>query len=47
VVLRVVGLEQGTKVPLASSLHLKPAGMASSAMKAKVGVESLEKFGGV
>ena len=47
VALRVVGLEQGAKVPPASSLHWKPPGMGSSAVKAKVGVESFEKFDGV
>ena len=46
VVPNVFGLVQAAKAP-ASSLHWKPAGIGSSAVKAKVGVESLEKFGGV
>ena len=43
---KVFGLVQGAKAP-ASSLHWKPPGIGSSAVKAKVGVESLEKFDGV
>ena len=46
VVPNVFGLVQAAKAP-ASSLHWKPPGVASSALKVKVGVASLEGFGGV
>ena len=42
----MAGLVQAAKAPL-SSLHSKPSGIASLALKAKVGVASLEGLGGL
>ena len=43
---KVVGLVQAANAPL-SSLHSKPSGTASLALKAKVGVGSLEGLSGL